>query len=168
MPGMGKSLGFPVASDPPWIAAVAEIRQSACHNEIPRSAKARRHSPACHAPARSIGRTTSPANNRVAASVSAGLSPRTISSALMAVVAGTSPVCRSALTRSPLAVYPGSGISVPLMTVIGNRGGGPVELRPPGCLPNRNLNGRPHEGAPPASARELVDLGHQVIVQLNV
>jgi hypothetical protein len=54
------------------------------------------------------------------------------------------------------------------MTMIGNRGGGRIQLRPTGRLTNRNLNGRPHEGAPAASAGELVYLGHQVIVQLNV
>jgi hypothetical protein len=54
------------------------------------------------------------------------------------------------------------------MAMIGNRCGGRVKLRPAGRLTNRNLNGRPHEGAPPASASEPVDLSHQVIVQLNV
>ena len=51
--GMGKPLGFPVTSAAPFTFAVAAMRQSACQSVTPRAEKPRRHSPACHAAARS-------------------------------------------------------------------------------------------------------------------
>jgi hypothetical protein len=59
----------------------------------------RRQVPACHAALESTGNTTSPLNSRRAYFVSLGRSPRTISSTLIAVVAGMSPAWRSARTR---------------------------------------------------------------------
>ena len=76
------------------------MRQSACQRVIPREAKSRRQLPAVLATASSTGSTTRPATRASSARCSDGLRPRTISSTLMAVVAGTSPTRLSSPTRS--------------------------------------------------------------------
>jgi len=95
---IGKSFGFPVARSPSASSATAAMRQSACHSVTPRAAYSLRHSPACHAAPESTSNTSNPEKRRRAAWSSLRRSPLTISSTLIAVVAGTSPRAWSAST----------------------------------------------------------------------
>ena len=103
---MGKSLGLPVASRPPSESAAAATRQSAWASVRPRRANSRRHSPACQPSAAPNGAIRSPVKSARAGACSRGLSPRTVSSTLMAHTYGASSASRSASRRLRASARP--------------------------------------------------------------
>ena len=75
---------------------------------------------------------------------------------------------RATRVGSTLLPYPRGGIVVPVVALVVDRPGRSLDRSPAHLLTHSPLDSGPHEPAPAAGTGDPIDLGHQVVVELNV